>query len=641
MRTRTTRLAIKLALAGMATAWVAGCSPQPDSATKPAGDSAAAPAAARVQDVPGQDLSDVPQRNWSPFWSKRVTGYVKTTDGTELRYSALLPKGEGPFPVLLRYSGYDSGSIGGSSYLADNETFSVDLDKQLVEQGYAVVGLQARGTGCSQGKFDFLGPQYGEDGRDAVEFFAKQEWSNGNIGMFGWSWSGMSQLLTASHRPQGLKAIAPGMVLGDPRVDSWAPGGVPAPEFVTGWHWYLAQRWEAIRASAETENDKRCLAQLGFNEANIGKTAITYQVLRHPLRDEWSDTRIIRNRTHLIDVPVLAFRTWQDEAVMAREGYYHETLKPEQLWSVQSNGPHDLYESTHFREKLVKFFDHFVKGQDNGFDKSPHVEIWQETASSNRKTPHDLNETGAPGWTIFRDAEPEVTPVRFSLGSGGTLTENAKPVLDSKPDEYIYPVPGPDVNTYEADNAWGELHPDWKKGSLAYTSAPLERDLLTYGPGSADLWISAAMSVDADVQVTLTQLLPDGKEVFVQRGWLRLSTRKQDLAHSTELRPWRTDLPDDIQPLLPEEPVLGRVELTPFSHPFRKGSRIRIWIDAPGRTGGNGFDIFSLASQNSVWHDALHPSQLVLGELKETITAKQPACNTLLMQPCRKDPLAK
>lgn len=593
-----------------------------------------------AQDVPGQEVVAAPARTWQPFWAKRITGYLKAADGTELRYSVLLPKGEGKFPVLLRYSGYDTGSIGGSAYLADDETFSVDLDKQLLDQGYAIMGVSARGTGCSQGTFDFLGPAYGTDGRDAVEFAARQSWSEGKVGMFGWSWAGMSQLMTASERPTSLKAIAPGMVLGDARGDSWAPGGVPAPEFVSGWHWYLSQRWAAVKASATSEGDDRCLKQLARNEVDVLKHSLTYQLIRHPSRDQWVEQRNIRERTHKIQVPVLSMSAWQDEAVMAREGYYHETLKPEQLWVVQSNGPHDLYESLQYRQKLLAFFDHFVKGLKNGFDKTPHVEIWQETVSAGQLTgPHELNELAKPSWTITRDNFPvSVKPLIFAISENSTLVEGGKSA--GAPDEYNYPIAGPDVNTYESDNAWGALKEGWKSGSLAYTSVPFTSDLVTYGPGSADLWLSTPLGPDMDIQVTLTEMLPDGQEVYIQRGWLRLSARKLDETKSTPLRPWIIDKPDSVLPMQPDEPVLGRVEISPFSHTFRAGSRLRVWIDAPGRTGGYGFDTFSLPARNKLLHDAEHPSRIVLGELVGAkVAAGQPVCGSLLKQPCRPDPL--
>lgn len=580
-----------------------------------------------------------PERSYQPFWGKRVTGYLKAADGTELRYSVLLPNASGKFPVLVRYSGYDSGSIGGAAYLGDNETFSVTTDKQLVEQGYAVMGVQARGTGCSQGTFDFLGPQYGTDGRDAIEFAASQSWSDGNVGMFGWSWAGMSQLMTAEEQPKHLKAIAPGMVLGDARGDSWAPGGVPNQEFTTTWHWFVDQRWEAVKASAKAENDERCLAQVAQNQGKVVATSLMYNMIRHPLRDEWVQQRSPRDRAAQIKVPVLSMQAWQDEAVLAREGYYQERLDPKQLWMVQASGGHNLYESERFRKKLVAFLDHFVKGQSNGFEKTPRVEVWQETVAENREGRHGANETATPTWTIERDSFPiKPKAVTFALSEKGQLIENGKG--SGAPDGYNYPIPGPDVNTFLKDNAWGPQHPIWREGSLAYTTAPLTRDLLTYGTASADIWLTTFLSPDTDLQVTVTEVRPDGQEVFVQRGWLRMSARKLDEARSTPLRPWLLDTPDAIQPMLPNVPALGRMEIPPFSHAFRKGSQLRIWIDAPSRTGGYGFNYFSIASRNSVLHDEAHPSQLVVGELTGVdIPSALPACDTLLKQPCRPDPL--
>lgn len=579
-------------------------------------------------------------RSFQAFWAKRVTGYISADDGTELRYSVLLPKGDGPFPVLIRYSGYDSGSIGGSAYLQDNETFSVAMDKDLVERGYAVMGVQARGTGCSQGTFDFLGKEYGTDGRNAVEFAAKQGWSNGNVGMFGWSWAGMSQLMTASERPQGLKAIAPGMILGDAYTDSWSLGGVPNQEFTTTWHWFVDQRWEAVKASATSEGDQRCLAQVAENQKKVVSTSLMYQMLRHPQHDEWMKQRAPRDRADQVQVPVLSMQAWQDEAVLAREGFYQERLDPKKLWMVQTSGGHNLYESERFRQKLYAFLDHFVKGQANGFESTPHLDIWQETVADERSGRHQPNETARPGWTIERNQYPlPVKAVPFALSEDGELIENGKGT--GKPDAYLYPIPGPDVNTYLKDHAWGWQHPLWKDGSVAYTSAAFERDFLSYGSASADIWLSTFLAPDTDLQVTITEVRPDDKEVFVQRGWLRMSNRKLDESKSTELRPQQLNEPDGIQPMLPNVPALGRVEIPPFSHPFRKGSKLRIWIDAPSRTGGYGFAYYSLQSRNSIFHDARHPSRLVLGELTGvSIPQDLPECDSLLKQPCRHDPLS-
>lgn len=577
----------------------------------------------------------------APFWAKRITGYLTTRDGVKLRYSALLPAGKWPFPVIVNYSGYDPGSIGGRSYRQNDSSMSTTLDRSLIAHGYAVVGVNARGTACSEGVFDFLGPDYGRDGRDAIEFIAAQPWSNGAVGMGNWSWAGMSQLATASERPPHLKAIAPGMVLGDPRLDSWAPGGVPAPLFVSNWWQYLHSRWEAARDSAAAEGDQACVDQVAANKLSAEPHALSSFLIRHPLRDDAIAERTLADRTHNITVPVLSMESFQDEAVTSRGGYYQDTLDPAKLWLIQTNGGHDLYDSAVFQETLIAFYDRFVKGEANGFDSRPHVQVWMETTSSD--TPGRLNIDAKPGFVIERAAySVGVTPYVLNLDAGGALTAGADDG-DGKPDAYQYPRPGVAVDTDEADtgeDAWSPLDADWRSGTAVYTSSALDRTLVTYGSASADLWISATTS-DTDLQVTLTEVRPDGQEMFVQRGWLRLSDRAQDDGRATIVRPFPLDRPETMVAMTPGVPVLGRVELNKFAHSFRTGSRIRIWIDTPSRWGGYGFTPTSAPSTNRVWHDKDHPSRLVLGELvgiEMPMTA--PVCGTVLKQPCRIDPLA-
>ena len=593
-------------------------------------------------DPQASDLYRVPADTpiMAPFWAKRMTGYLATRDGIQLRYSVLLPAGKGPFPVVVNYSGYDPGSIGGKTYLQGDTGMSVTLDRMLVDHGYAVVGVNARGTACSEGVFDFLGPDYGRDGRDAIEFLAAQPWSNGAVAMANWSWAGMSQLATASERPPHLKAIAPGMVLGDPRLDSWAPGGVPAPLFVGNWWQYLHGRWDAARDSAVAEGDQRCMAQVDANKLTAEPHALPTFLIQHPLRDDSIDQRRLAARTHNITVPILSMEAFQDEAVTSRGGYYQDTVDPSKLWLVQSNGGHDLYDSAYFQQTLLAFFDHFVKGVDNGFERHPHVDTWMETTSSDAAG--RLNIDAHPTYVLDHPAYPvAVTPYVLNLDHGGVLTATPG---QGAPDAYAYPRPGVAVDTDEADtgkDSWSPLDADWQKGTLVYTSAPLDRTVVAYGSASADLWLSATTS-DTDVQVTLTEVRPDGQEMFVQRGWLRLSDRALDDGQSTMVRPALIDRPATMAALTAGVPVLGRVELNKFAHAFRAGSHIRIWIDTPSRWGGYGFTPISAPSTNQVWHDDRHPSRLVLGELVGAqVPAALPVCGTVLKQPCRMDPLAK
>lgn len=573
-----------------------------------------------------------------PHWAKRLEGYLPTRDGTELRYSVLLPAGKGPFPVIINYSGYDPGAIGGLAYLHNDTTFSTSLDQTLLDHGYALVGLQARGTGCSQGTFDFLGPSYGRDGADAVEWVARQKWSDGDVGMANWSWAGMSQVATASNRPPHLKAIAPGMAMTDPRSDSWEIGGVPSQGFVTGWWQFLHSRWLAIRRSAVAEHDQRCVAQVDRNYAAGETPAINLpsQLIRHPLRDAWIQERTILNLADRIQVPVLSMEAFQDGITTARAGYYREKLDPSKVWLVQTNGSHDLYESLRYRTVLVAFLDHFVKGMNNGFQRQPHVQVWMESTTTGI-LPHQRDQNAVPGWVIHRDSLPvKLDALTLTLRSGNRLDMDGK--SGGAPDSYQYPVPGPAVNLNPYKPVWGPLSPQWRQGSAAYTSAPLAKSIVIYGPVSANLWVATTQS-DSDLQVTLTDLRPDGEEQYVQRGWLRLSDRALDERRSTLHLPILCDLPRCIAALTPGVPVLARVELTKVGQAFRAGDRIRIWIDTPSATGGNSFDHSSLPATNQIWHDAAHQSQVVFGVIPGVqVPSQRPACGTTLMQPCRQDP---
>lgn len=573
-------------------------------------------------------------------WGQRLSGYLPARDGTRLRYSVLLPKGSGPFPVIINYSGYDAGAIGGDAYRHNDTAMSSSLDRTFLEHGYAVVGVNARGTGCSEGRFDFLAHTYGADGADAVEWAARQPWSNGAVGMANWSWAGMSQLATASEQPPHLKAIAPGMALTDPRADSWAIGGVPSQGFITGWWDYLHSRWLSVRRSAQAEGDRACVAQVDANyqRAEQPDHNLPTLLIRHPLRDAWIEQRTMVQDIARIRVPVLSMEAFQDEATTVRAGYYHDRLDPDRLWLVQTNGNHDLYESLRFRPILLAFFDHFLKGADNGFERRAHVLVWQETDALGQDG-HERDESAAPRWQFTRERYP-VAVQDWSLYLAADHSLRAEAPGSGPSDAYDYPVEGPTVDVEPGRGGWGELQSAWRAGSVAYSSAPLEHEVVIYGPVSADLWVSSSAN-DTDLQVTLTEVRPDGNERFVQRGWLRMSARALDRSQSSEHRPIRCDRPECIAALTPQQPALGRVELSKVSYAFRRGSRIRIWIDAPSATGENSFDHASLPSRNQIWHDAAHPSRLFFGILKDVPVPQTPApCGHVLMQPCRPDPLS-
>ena len=110
---------------------------------------------------------------------------------------------------------------------------------------------------------------------------------------------------------------------------------------------------------------------------------------------------------------------------------------------------------------------------------------------------------------------------------------------------------------------------------------PLAEETVVAGSGSVDLFITSNLG-DTDLEATITEIRPDGQEVYVQSGWLRASQRALDETESTVLRPVHTHREEDAAPLPDGQFEEVRVELFPFAHVFRAGSRIRLIVDAPG-----------------------------------------------------------
>jgi putative CocE/NonD family hydrolase len=168
-------------------------------------------------------------------------------------------------------------------------------------------------------------------------------------------------------------------------------------------------------------------------------------------------------------------------------------------------------------------------------------------------------------------------------------------------------------------------------------SDPLAKDTAVIGGGSVDLWLQSTAS-DTDLQVTLSEVRPDGKEVFVQNGWLRASERK--LARgSTELEPRPTGFKSDVQPLPAGQWSEVRVPLYYSGHVFRAGSRIRISVEAPG--GDQPFWAFATLQPqgtvtNTIARTPVYASNLVLPVVSGVnVPTGVPPCPGLRGEPCR------
>ncbi len=212
-------------------------------------------------------------------------GYIPMADGTQLEYTVNLPADTGRFPVALVYDGYCEGA----GALSCNDAINASA---LLKAGYAVLGVSIRGTSCSTGIFEAFTPQEWRDGAAAVEWAARQPWSNGHLGMLGDSFPGITQVGVAGERPKHLDAIAPFQVVTDLYRDAGYPGGIANTGFGAFWGG-IDQPNNSYHSGADQvvgTGDAGCAQAQGTHAVSEPSHNIGLEGLQHPFHDAyWAD----------------------------------------------------------------------------------------------------------------------------------------------------------------------------------------------------------------------------------------------------------------------------------------------------------------------------------------------------------------
>ncbi|HEX8003137.1 MAG TPA: CocE/NonD family hydrolase [Mycobacteriales bacterium] len=547
-------------------------------------------------------------------WPYRA-GYVTMADGTELRYVVFLPSATGSFPTVLEYDGYSAGTnpaAGGPTQLGE----------RMLAKGYAVLGVNTRGSGCSGGDFDPFSDRDAQDGHDVVEWAASQPWSTGDVGMWGISMPAILSLKVAALRPPHLRAISPGAALSDFYRDVAYPGGILNAGFVGAWTGLqkAVSYQDNALVVAEDDGDPRCLAYTAGHQPP--DKVVAERVAANPYAEDPFWARSFSDRIGDIDVPVLSLSAWQDEQVSARVTGAYQALDPATSWHVVTNGNHGVSASAaDFLDLQERFFDRFVAGVANGFETTPHVQVWHELQAPSY----------VPRWVTPHAAWPTPAATTYHLTADGRLTPAAPVAAGSA--TYAYPLPAGNAASAGYDTEIVAWHvPGY---GVSFTTDAFAAPVELFGPASADLWVSST-ATDTDLQVTLTEVRADGSETYVQRGWLRASHRALD-ASSTALRPVHPHTRASVAPLVAGTPTPVRVEVFAAGHVFRAGSRLRLSVEAPASaTGMRAFTLIPTPALNTVHTGGLTPSRLVVGTIPATgVVAAYPECDTLVNQPCR------
>ncbi len=610
-------------------------------------------------------------------------GYLNTRDGTKLAVNVHLPgpPGGGPYPTLIEYSGYG---------YADPAGPESGIGPVAGLLGYAVVDVNMRGTGCSGGAFDYFERLQLLDGYDVIETVARQPWvMHGKVGMLGVSYGGISQMFVASTRPPSLAAITPLSVIDDTRTTLY-PGGILNTGFAFEW---AQDRVEDAKAAGPNSGqpwawqriqggDTTCADNQDLHPEAVDLLAKTRRNDRY--RPEIADPLAPSSFVDKVDVPVFLACQWQDEQTGGRcPALVGRFTGTDRKWHTFTNGTHSDSLDPETFNRLFDFLELYVAKRRPELPPAvkatasvlyaslmgvagvelPEDPIQEQPdyasalAAFEQQRPvrvlFDSGAGAAPGTPVpaFERSFGRLPPRRaearsWYLGSNGRLKGGPG---GRGADQFRWDPKARPPTSFSGDTGSGPGglwtdSPDyeWSKTArgraLSYASPRLRADAAVLGAGALRVWVrSSARNVD--LQATVTEVRPDGAETFVQSGWLRTEARKIDRRRSTLTEPVPTYRKRDERRLHRNRWVLVRIPLYYQGHVYRKGSRIRVVLSAPG--GDAPIWAFAEADPDgnpwvAVAHSRRRSSRLVLPVLPGfEAPSGRPACPGLRGQPCR------
>lgn len=525
-------------------------------------------------------------------------------DGVTLLNLVARPVGDGPFPVVLDRTPYGRrGQEGTARFYA--------------QRGYIYVAQDVRGRYGSDGVFrDLVGQD--TDGYDAVEWAAALPGSNGKVGMRGGSYEGWTQWYAAVMQPPHLAAIVPTVSPPDPwlNVPYWNMSFTVAG---VAWACLVSEKVNQDIAQLDIGRGLRVLPVEAMPDSlGCRHNAYWDDWMSHPTLDAYWRGVAYQSRVPDVHVPVLAISGWHDDdgngttinfiTLGRTPGHPFErmVLGP---WSHRGT-PDLLYGEFGDRAWVdhrlleLRWFDHYLKGVDNGVDREPPVTLFIMGANVWR----DEQEwpLARTQWTRFYLHSDGHANTSGGDGTLDTLAPRAEPA-----DTFSYDPGDPTPYLVDPRELELNLNEDYRDvharrhDVLVFTSAPLAEDLELTGPLSVTLW-AATDARDTDWHAMLLDVFPDGHAYRVQDGITRARFRE---GFDREVFP------------VAGQPARYAIDLWHMGRVFPAGHRIRIAIASAafpkyGRnlnTGGdNNADTTYVTAHQRILHDRTHPSYVTL-----------------------------
>lgn len=556
------------------------------------------PASAQPAARPSAEVEAQQKRLEPKFFS------VRMSDGVDIVVALHLPANPRRHPALLAASPYRIDNDGAPAVPAFpfRETGPIGW---YVDNDYAFVRMDVRGTGRSGGEFRVHDKREQRDLYEVVEWIARQPWSNGKVGGIGQSYYARSQWAMATQAPPHLACIAPY----DGNMDNYHAaaftGGIPG-NYPNYWYNFL----RGIHAQPFSGSPRLLPWDFSGN------------IVAHPTYDAFWRERSTAEDLAKVKIPVFSIAVWGKADThlngniigYQRAGGLKKLLV---LGGAGIDGAVAEFSSPAFHERYMRpFYDWCLKGVDTGWTAEPQVR-YSVVGDPNMRTATSWppRESRPVSWYLNASPSRSVT----SLNDGGLSRTAASTGAAGTTLNY----PDPHWGFGGSARQGPDGRPDTARYVLSFTTPPLERDTLLAGPPMLRLHFTSSRN-DADFIVKLYEQMPQGEEDrradkqpvsrLLTKGWLRASHRSIDPAFSLPNAPWYKN--DKLEPLVPGKAYSADIALMPIAARLGSGSRIRVEIsNADSLITEAIFTHAYLADQvgsYTILHDPAHRSELVL-----------------------------
>jgi putative CocE/NonD family hydrolase len=430
---------------------------------------------------------------------------VPMRDGVALAVDVLHPAGEGRHPALLNFGPYHKDGRGGRT--------AVDaVHRHFVARGYATVTADLRGLGNSGGTSPgAFAPGEGQDGHDLVAWIAAQPWCDGNVGMWGVSYPGITALATAATRPPQLKAIVPIHATSDLHRGAVALGGTRSGFWMRA-DW--GQRMLAYNLMPPQFQDADGRWARIWAEHLEGNAPWLEAFVAHPRFDDFWRARVADMAA--INCPCLSICGWRDLYADCTPRDFAAIAAPKRL--VMGPWKHEFPDTAKQAPaaglaEMERWFDRWLRGIANGIEHEPPVALHVQGRAGSWRAERQWPPARVAPQDLFLAADGSLG----AAGGTGASAHRYDPTIGMQSLSW-------DPWTTALDPHLPQDHAADDARALCFTGAPLAAPLELIGVPVAELEI-AASALPLDLVVKLSVVDANGRSVLITSGWTDLTTQ--------------------------------------------------------------------------------------------------------------------